>query len=350
MIIYALDGLNGIKGVVDTFKSCIWTKQFFAQDDFQLVVAGTPYNMATLTRGTYLVREKDVTGQNSFKNVMIIENVESHYAPDEGEVLTITGRGLKSILARRIIWEQISAEGVNLGTVLEQVMEDNVVSPSVAERAIPDFIFGLTIQIPETVDIQLFGENIAEWLQSVGEKYGYGWDVAISGGKYLFRINKGTDLSDSVVLSPASDGILSCDYSKTTEGFANVALVGGEGEGTSKHTASVGSASGLNRYETYVDGSAVSSNGDIITLATYLNMLKEYGAEQLAGNGFTEAFDAEINPYGVYKIGLNYGLGDIVTIQTDTGISATSRLIEMIESEDETGTAVVGTFSEWEVE
>ena len=52
---------------------------------------------------------------------------------------------------------------------------------------------------------------------------------------------------------------------------------------------------------------------------------------------------------GNYVLNKDYFLGDIVQVINEYGISATPRIIEIIESEDENGTSVVPTFSTWEV-
>ena len=155
--------------------------------------------------------------------------------------------------------------------------------------------------------------------------------------------------STSATFSPEYDNLLSSTYSYNKGNYSNAALIGGEGEGLNKRTTSIGTATGLNRYESYIDGSSVSSNGEIITVEQYIGLLQQYGQEQLSNQYFIENFEGEIIPNGVYKINQDYFLGDLVQVVNEKGISAVPRIIEIIYSEDSTGTAVIPTFSKWEV-
>ena len=99
-----------------------------------------------------------------------------------------------------------------------------------------------------------------------------------------------------------------------------------------------------------MDGSSVSSNGEIITVEQYTELLKEYGQTQLDQTAFTQKFSGNIDPDGLYKINQDYFLGDVVQIENEKGIKAAPRIIEIIYAEDDSGSSVVPTFSEWEVE
>ena len=46
----------------------------------------------------------------------------------------------------------------------------------------------------------------------------------------------------------------------------------------------------------------------------------------------------------------DYYLGDIVSVANEYGFQANTRIIEMLESEDETGYKITPTFDTWEVE
>ena len=228
-----------------------------------------------------------------------------------------------------------------------------MINPSDNNRKINNFILGDLKNLSKELEVQLFGENIANWIEEVCTSLGYGWDVFIKNNKYVFQMYEGTNRStgsSKVIFSPTFDNLLSSSYQNKKEFYQNAALIGGEGEGTSQRSATIGTASGLNRYETYVDGSSVSSNGEIITEATYIEMLKGYGQTQLSQKQFTTSFEGEVEPNGIYKLNEDYFLGDLVKVENEIGISATTRISEIIYSEDENGSSVVPTFSEWEVD
>lgn len=354
MDIYVLDGINGIKDVVSSFQSCIWNVQYFGQNDFQLIVNASTLNVDILKPGAYLVREEDIS-LDEYKNVMVIQNYKLDFDTEKGWLLTLTGKGLKNdILRRRIVWSQTNLTGY-AETAIRQVITDNIINPSNNDRAISNFILDDVKGYTETIDMQLMGENLATWLEEICTTYGYGWDISIKNNKYLFTLYKGVDRTYDqsdvipVVFSPEYDNLLSSSYSYDMSNYQNTALIGGEGEGTSQRTATIGDSTGLSRYETYIDGSSVSSNGEIITVETYTKMLQEYGQSQLDQTAYTESFSGEIDSDGLYKINQDYFLGDIVQIQNEKGIQATPRIIEIIYAIDENGSSVVPTFSQWEV-
>lgn len=351
MNIYTVD-LNGITDIIETYESVIWNVQFFGKSDLQLKVPGTPKNISLLQTGTLLVREEDI-GDTEFQNVMIVENKKIDFDAERGWILTVTGKGLKNILSRRIVWQQMNIIGL-LEEAIREVITQNVISPADSNRAISDFVLESPRGYTDEVEIQLFGENIADWLESIGQTFGIGWDVYIKNGKYVFSIKKGTDRTYDqsenvpVIFSPEYDNLASSTYRYEKGDYKNAALIGGEGSGDSQRNANVGTATGLDRYELYVDGQSVSSNGEIITEETYIGMLEDFGREELAKTSYITNVDGKIIPNVMYKINVDYFLGDLVQIQ-NVGISAKSRIIEIIYSEDENGSILVPTFSDWEV-
>lgn len=355
MDLYILNGLSGLSGIINTFQSCIWNVQYYGQNEFQLVVNASQENVDNLKPGTMLVRDVDIDG-NTFKNIMVVQNYKLDLDTEKGWLLTLSGTGLKSyILKRRIVWSQTNLTG-NAETAIRSVITDNVISPSDTDRAIGDVVLADAKGFTEEIELQLFGENIADWLEEICTTYGYGWDMYIANGKYVFDLYKGTDRTYDqdevapVVFSPEYDNLLSSSYTYNMADYRNAALIGGEGSGTSQRTTSIGSSSGLDRYEMYVDGSSVSSNGEIITVDQYLAMLQEYGQTQLINTAYTENFSGNIDTNGLYVINEDFFLGDLVQIENEKGIQATPRIIEVIYAEDESGSSCVPTFSKWEVE
>lgn len=353
-MIHVLNGLSGVVGVVEVIESVIWNTQFYTLNDFELILPMTQEMMDLLEPGRYLVRDVDIHAGGEYRNVMQIENITLSFASEKGWMMKISGSGLKKIVGQRVVWSQTNFENTNVETAIRSVITDNIINPSVTARKINNFILDTAVGFTDTFDAQLFSEDISKWLQDTCTTYGYGWDVYIKGGKYVFALIKGTDRTygqsvvDPVVFSPEYDNLSSAEYEYRKADYYNTALIGGEGEGTEQVTTSVGSATGLDRYETYVNGSQVSSNGEIITMQTYLSMLQTYGTEQLTSKETLEKFTGEIIQNGMYTLNEDYFLGDKVSIIFQ-GIQASSRIIELIYSEDANGISLLPTFSEWEV-
>ena len=356
-------------GIIENYESCIWNVQLYGQSEFQLITKATPEYLELLKEGRLLARDFDISyGQlnnPNADNVMIIESVKMNYDYDKGWILTVSGKGLKSALSHRIVYPQIAMTD-NWLNIFTKIFDDNFIFPSDDSRKMQfqidsssfDAFYPEPITPLPTEDIQLFGENVANWVESVCKDNMIGWDMKLVNGFPTFYLFRGRILDGSdptiqpapfVKFSPENDNLLTVEYSHTVA--SNVALVGGEGEGTSKKTAWSGETSkdGYARNEIYIDGSGVSSNGEIITEATYLSMLKNYGQEQLGPMMKTGTFQGTVDPNVTYKLNQNYKLGDRVLIDTEMGITASAYIIEIIYSIDENGETIVPTFSEWEV-
>lgn len=350
MNVYIVDGLNGIEDIIDTFESLILNVQFYGIDDFEFIVPGTNKNITRLPIGKLLVREEDAT-EDGYKNVMRIQNRRIDYDSERGWLLTLTGGGLKSIVRQRCISSQVGFSGL-VEQGLRQIITDNIIDPEDSARQIPNFVLAAEQGYTDVFECQLLGENIADWMTEILPSYGIGWTVDIKNGQYVLTFKKGVNRSYSqtenipVVFSPEFDNLLNASYSYETTEYKNAGVVGGEGDGANQVSTTVGSAEGLDRYETYIDGSSVSSNGEIITMETYINMLKEAGNAELNAASHVETFEGNIIWDGVYKLNQDFFLGDIV--QIDNGLmQATTRITEIIYSEDTNGSAVTPTFGDF---
>jgi hypothetical protein len=358
MEIYAMKGLNGEVNIIDTFQSVIWNMQFFDVSDFELVVPGTADNFALLTKGTLLVRSTDISvdpedpTKVTYKNVMRIQDRNLTFDIEDGWILTLTGPGLKKIVGQRIVWQQTNLSGT-VENAIRQVITENIISPTDQARVIPDFTMAPAKGYTDQIEAQLFSENIADWLVNTCELYGYGWDVYISAGKYVFEIAKGTDrtydqnIVTPVVFSMEYDNMIAAGYQEIAEETFNAALIGGEGDGTDQITETIGTATGIDRSEGYIDASSVSSNGEIITLKTYKQMLQAYGAAEMVKKQDKQQLSGEINHNGLYKLNEDYFLGDIVQIRSQY-YDAKTQIIELIYSEDENGSVTLPTFGAWQ--
>lgn len=350
MNVYVLDKNLNIYDVVDNYTSIIWTSRYFKAGDFELYLPATEKNLNVLRKDYYLCREQDIVDNGAYNNVMIIQNIEITTDVELGNFLTVTGKSLKSIVGRRVVWEQTNLSGT-VESGIRRVINENIINPSITSRKINNFILSDAQNFTDAMEVQVTGDNIEEWLEKICTTYGMGWDVFIKDKQFMFYIWKATDRSNNrnkvppIVFSPEYDNVLSSNYKMSTENYKNVALVAGEGEGTARKTHIVGNAVDLDRYELYVDARDVSTNEGEITASEYDNMLDEKGLEALAETIVTEEFEANIEPGGNYILNEDYFLGDIVQIVNEYGISARARIIEIIDSEDETGRKIIPTYA-----
>ena len=366
MDIYVLNGLNGIIGMLETYESCIWTTQSMGCGNFEIITQATVTHIDLLKQGRLLVREGDFSG-DTYKNVMIIESVKVEFDSERGWILTVGGRGLKSLVDRRIVWDQINSDDYQTVADLAYLAVIRNVSRTAEPEGDVRRIEGFKALMPSSsladeADIQLFGENIAEWLEQMCMVYGYTWDVTIKkiesfGPYYVWELWKGTDRSTEqdenppVVFSQEFDNLLSATYTSDRTRFRNAALIGGEGEGTSQITVSIGDAKyNLGRREIYIDGAGVSSNEETISEAKYKRMLQSYGRTELWGYTIENTFEGQVEANGTYILGDDYFLGDRVTVDTGLGITAHPIITEIIDSISEDGRTTILNFNDWEVQ
>lgn len=346
MLFYLLNTSLEVVDVIETYKSYIWTTRYFTSGDFELYIPATSKMINMIKQDYYIIREDDPT------QAMIIKNIQITTSIDEGNFLIVTGPSLKSILGRRIIWQQTILSGY-VEQCVRRLVNENCVNPSIADRKINNMILGSELGITDTMSIQFTGDNLEEAIQGICKTFSLGYDVMLDldNKKFIFILYKGTDRSYNqnavpyVVFSNEFENLLKTDYSNNTLEYKNVAKVAGEGEGTARKSVTVGNASGLNRYEVFVDARDMSTNEGEIDLTTYNGLLAERGNEALAETIIKESIEGEVEANHTYKINEDYFLGDIVEVINEYGMEMTPRITEVIESEDDTGHYTIPTFS-----
>ena len=353
MNIYVMNTSLQRIGVIDGYRSIIWTQRYYEAGDFELFLDATQENIDLCQKGRFLYREGDYE-DGVFKSVMIIRYVQLNTSIDEGNTLLVKGPDLKSILGQRIIWNQTILSGT-LENNIRSVINSNIINPSLSARKISNFTLGDAMGGTETVQVQATGDNIDLWLTEQVTPYEIGYDVQIKNGNFVFILYKGTDRSYDqnavpyVIFSPEFENLLASDYTESDIDMRNLALVAGEGEGSARKVTTAGDASltGLQRIELYVDARDISSTTDSGTLtpAQYTAQLQSRGLEKLAELQGLKLFEGEVEAETNFIYGVDYFLGDKVQVVNEYGIGASARIVEIIDAEDETGRTVMPTFS-----
>lgn len=355
MNIYILNqGLN-VTNLIDEYISIIWTTRYYMSGDFELCVKPTSKILNGIQINFYLVRDKDIDSDSGqMRNVMQIKNIELQTDAENGNILIITGKSISSIVGQRVISSQTSLRG-QLKEVINLLLVENIMLPIISDRQISNFRYAQVDGFNTSIEVQVTGDNLAEWISTLCEKYEIGWDVYIENKTFVFEIYSGTDRSYNqstnpyIVFSADFDNLMNTDYQYLTEEYKNVAIVAGEGEGTARIKTTVGSGSGIGRFEQWVDARELSSNDGGIDETEYINMLQNKGTEALSEHINNKLFDGDADVTTQYIINQDFFLGDVVQIENEYGITAAARILEVIESEDESGITVIPTFSSMEV-
>lgn len=355
MNIYVLNRAFEKVATIDAYSSVIWATRYYTAGDFELYCDASESLLDTMQAGYYLVREQD-WNEDEYHNVMVVSGIEIKADVENGDKLIVTGEDLKTILKRRVIAKQTVLTGTAVAGITK-LLNENIVNPQSARRQISNFTLGTNrTRTSYTIDMQFTGKVLAEAVSEICQTYGYGYDLFIKAGAFVFYLYEGEDRSfdqdvnPHVTFSTEYDNLISSDYKVDGKTYSNVAYVAGEGEGLDRKIVTVGTASGLDRYELWVDSRNASSNNGEITPTEYSEMLTQEGVEKLSETTVTTAFDGEIDNGVNFKLGEDYFLGDVVQVTNEYGASAKTRVIEIIDSEDESGHKTVVTFSAWAVE
>lgn len=295
--IYVLDkNLNQI-GIVDTYKSCIWSNRYNDIGDCELYVEATTEKMNLLAKGNYLIRNDD-------EMVCQIKKVELDTDTENGNYLIVTGYDVKRFLDQRVVWGTVSVDG-NVEDYLRNIINRTLGNPNLSARQLKKangermFYLGDKANFTEVTTEQDSYSNVGEKIREACTKYNWGYKVILSEGNLYFKLYKGTNRSDSVIFSSDFENLISTKYIEDDTNLGNVALIAGEGEGSERARNVSGYAEGVDRYEIYVDAK------DISKTIKWSDLIAMYPTTEQGGQG---SIQKKTNPDGTfyYVYQMNY--------------------------------------------
>lgn len=344
--------------LVDGFDTFIWTDRYSEYGDFELYPALNEKNLTDLKEDYYVITKDS-------DHVMIIEDVQIDSNVAENPVLTVTGRSLETILYRRIVWKTTVLSG-NLQEAIKKILDENLISPEDENRKIENFIFEASADesitsLELSAEVQFTGDYVYDVVKVLCDVYGLGFKVTLSDDNmFVFKLYSGVDRSYDqdvypyVVFSPKFDNLINSSYLRSKKSLKTVTLVAGEGEGSERTTVTVeasdGAKTGIDRRELYTDARDLSRNvdGGTLTEDEYKSTLEERGREKLVENSEIKSFDGQSDPDMNFKVGKDYFIGDIVQIENEYGLTAKSRVTEIMFSENSSGFEMYPTFTKVE--
>lgn len=328
--------------IIDSYESVIWTDRYDKYGDFEIYTYFDPKLMLKCRQDYYLMTLES-------EHMMIIEGLAIDSDAESGNHLRITGRSLESILDRRIVWTQTSVSG-NLQNALKTLITQSIINPSIADRAIPNFVFEDSDDpriTSLTLEAQYTGDYIYDIVTSACEVNHIGFKITLNDQhQFVFKLYCGEDrsydqlLNPYVVFSPSFENIINSNYLDSTEVMKNITLVAGEDEGASRKTLIVGAGTGLTRRELFTDARDIQSE----KVTNYNEALRQRGLEQLAENARTVSFEGQVEATKMFRYGEDFGMGDIIQIANEYGIEGAARVMEFIHSEDANGVQMYPTF------
>ncbi len=332
MILNVLDEHRELIDIVDYAIEILWTKKYYDVGGcvFRIAASNEAIDLF-INKGKYISRDDD-------DMVCVITKITLSQNIDSGaDELTVTCLSLNNILSQRVVWEQLNLN-YSVDICMRFLVDRNFINTT-AERTVDFIKLGALTEYGPTILKQVTEDyNILIAIQELAMAYNIGFKFVMNENKeFVFTLYRGIDRSnnqtdvDPVEFSPGLHNLNSFTYELDLSNEKNVAIVAGEGEGVNRKKVVVGTITGINRKEMFVDhGSSSTNDGDIVA-TDYNTMLTETGINVLSENAVTKHFNFEVdaNSY-VYKE--DYDLGDIITIQADYGLSLNAKIVEVIES------------------
>lgn len=328
----------------ENYVSFLWTDRFFEAGDFEIETMPETALLEQCKQDYYILNTES-------EHEMIIEGLKITTDAEEGTRLYITGSSLESILKRRIVWSKTLLSG-NLQNGIKKILDENIISPTDKTRKIPNFVFQESTDEAIT-KLELVREcdkeNIYDLVTDICKTKEIGFKIVRNEkNEFVFSLYAGKDHSYAqgvlpfVAFSPKFDNLENSEFNNSTEDSVNTVYVTG-GENDSESLV-VGNYTGLLRRESYVNAGTIEEG----YTGSYTDFLTEKGNEELKDRKVTKIFEGDVDATGLFKLGVDFSLGDIVQIENEFQIQDRVRVIEIIHSDDESGHTVYPTFEAYE--
>lgn len=363
MDLYVLDPISYQPSyLIEGYDSLIWTERYAPAGSFELITSLVDETRMHLPEGTLVaIRES--------QEIMFVETHEVSIDADSVTKLKTSGRTFETALEHRAMVvndDPISPDYSNAypGVYLEHLINDKLGSTASLSEAIPNVV-GLDDSFiyvdlpdepfpdPKPGDVySLVYENLVKYRLGIRNIRPPG---ALDEVVYMM-IYYGRDrtvdpdpltAAPEVVFHFSVGDILDYSYLSSIRDYKNVAYVYSPlgfqivyGPGVDP------GISGLDRRILQVDANDLTDAGNIDDVAA----IYYRGITELASHNKVSLLDGEISPNSQYKYGINYYLGDKVTVLGKEGVAQSRRVTEFIRSENIDGEKGWPTLSEVEVD
>lgn len=338
---------------IDEFTSMVWPGSWVGQSKVEIWAQITEKVKKFLVPGKWVWAGGD--------SVMQITHAEKKYDDNGAETYYVYGYTAEFLLEKRVIRGLYEALQKDPVSIMHEVVSLNCIDPSDSKRKYPFLEASEDELLGQLIDYQVTGNTVSYVLSEVCESTGLGYGVSFDPrNKTLkFAVKKGVDRSinqsevEPVILSTDLEDIISSSYYYDSQDDRNVAVVNGKFSMTivkktfvvengdlvekevsvnKEYTTVVDSGdvdkSGFERAETFENGEdifveteeAISYEEEEEYKNAYISqlssLLRQRGIDSLADWRVIENFDADIRVSGnhQYVFGIDYDLGDIVTV------------------------------------
>jgi len=372
------DALRSVE-VIDNFESLIWTERFNENGDFEMLIVSTNQTRSWLVEGV------KCTVAGSYY-VMTIETVEKTVDSDGRSMLKVSGYSLEAMLKDRVakhtlsnlttepywvisdtpggimktIFNAICIDGdLDSGDIIPYIQEGELLVTPGSWYSLPDDLYwddavgiwedgyagytpGGSGDTGDEITVSLKPGSVYDAFRSICQVYGIGFRLIRNGeeSELYFEVYEGFDRTigqddlPPVVFSIDMDNLSDSSEFNSLSGSKNVAYVFSTNGYAVVYAPGVDPAvAGFQRRVLMVDASDV----DMAAGAPLTDLLNQRGLAALGENKQVAAFDGEISKFGPYRYGIDYFLGDVITVENSDGVNTKMRVTEQILVHDTQG-------------
>lgn len=337
---------------VDDYTSLIYTRSWHGIDEFEIHVSNKEtFDLFAMKNYIMLDFDPERTGIVLYRN----DNGDGRNGTGSDDY-TIKGYDLRYLLSKRIsvpngkdgyrTWTNINYEDI-----LKDEVRENLVSPTNSHRAIPHLTIAASRQRGAKATFQTRYKNILEDQESLSQVSGLGPKIILDpeNKRFIYDVREGVDRTyaadnpNAYIFSVDNDRVDNKEYTHSLVGTANMAFVGGQGDGADRKIELLhDDLSGMDRDEIFVDARDIGEAGNT-TSST--DTLSERGEEKLAevqeANNFE--FTASAQAKDEYHSG--WDLGDRVTFRDEAnGVRQDARITQVVETYEDGNISLEPTF------
>jgi hypothetical protein len=318
-------------GLVDDIEFLSWNRNWYEPDTWTLNINRYKTNADLFVLGGFI----GFTGKaGEYIGIIETKELPLEQTGKISETYTISGKGVEGIFYNRIAFYGTAAgtgydiqANVKTETAMRHYVYYNCIATGVTARNMAGItLAGADGLKGDTVYYEARFQFISQILEELCRTSELSYDLTWTGtGKnFVFNVVAGTDVSDTVFLSPEFDNIEMFQYMDSVADMKNLMYLGGAGSANTRTMAVAYDSSeptGWDRREYYSDASDCADSNQLALRGNQL--LQEYG----------ETLTLEVNyyPSATFIYGTDFDLGDVITVIYPGIAIVVSRIISVTE-------------------
>ncbi len=306
--LFLLDQNFSLLGVIDSFISLVWTRNYYCAGEFTLTAFPEHYPLLSDCK---FIHRKDID------ETVIVESL-SFSGSESGGKVTASGRSVKALLASRIIDSRVSLSGFSEDVILSLVW-DFAVNPTASARKISSLSLAESQHRGSYASFSLLGENLLDCIEQIAAADSLSCDISFSFSEnsLVFKVWQGVDRTDAqtenskAIFSDDFENVRTHKLIRSSSDYKNFAYVSGSDYGCEDIIETVDLSNGSERFEVWINAGRVKESGTEFDETLYRSSLKRKGLEKLSQYSRSEYAEAQLSPNSSLLYRKDFDLGDL---------------------------------------